>query len=157
VLKADTVQHLGASIDLLTPGGLGCLVQPYVPDSGDVRVYVHEGKVIAALLREPAGRAYLANASQGGNVSGYEAPAEIADLSERLARSLHSDYLCVDWLISGESFSFNEWMTVSVSSVGRSASIRMPDAVSAMRGSVPMAAASMPVRAAARACAECTV
>ncbi|MDT0494090.1 hypothetical protein RM717_26645 [Streptomyces griseus] len=113
VLKADTVQHLGASIDLLTPGGLGCLVQPYVPDSGDVRVYVHEGKVIAALLREPAGRAYLANASQGGNVSGYEAPAEIADLSERLARSLHSDYLCVDWLISGESFSFNEWMTVS--------------------------------------------
>ncbi|PCG85183.1 hypothetical protein CIB93_15305 [Streptomyces sp. WZ.A104] len=113
VLKADTVQHLGASIDLMAPGGLGCLVQPYLPDSGDVRVYVHEGRMIAALLREPAGQTYLANVSQGGSGSGYEPPAEIADLSERLARSLHSDYLCVDWLISGDSYTLNEWMTVS--------------------------------------------
>ncbi|MCP3818240.1 hypothetical protein NLX86_08965 [Streptomyces sp. A3M-1-3] len=113
VLKADTPQHLAASIDLLTPGGLGCLVQPHLPNSGDVRVYVHEGKVIAALLREPAEQAYLANVSQGGSGSGYEPPAEVADISERLAQSLDSDYLCVDWLVAGDGHVFNEWMTIS--------------------------------------------
>ncbi|MEU4062838.1 hypothetical protein AB0F25_10460 [Streptomyces wedmorensis] len=113
VLKADTTQHLSSAIDLLTPGGLGCLIQPHVPNDGDVRVYVHEGKVIAALLREPDDEAYLANVSQGGSGSGYEPPAEVVELSERLARSLESDYLCVDWLVTEDGYVFNEWMTVS--------------------------------------------
>ncbi|MGW0119502.1 ATP-grasp domain-containing protein [Streptomyces sp. NPDC003327] len=113
VLKVDTPQHLAATIDLLTPGGLGCLVQPHVPNDGDVRVFVHEGRVIAALLREPTGEAYLANVSQGGSGSGYEPAAEVVELSERLARSLEADYLCVDWLVSGTGYVFNEWMTVS--------------------------------------------
>ncbi|MEX0172103.1 ATP-grasp domain-containing protein [Streptomyces sp. LMG1-1-1.1] len=113
VLKADTAQHLSSAIDLLTPGGLGCLIQPHVPNDGDVRVYVHERKVIAALLREPTGEAYLANVSQGGSGSGYEPPAEVVELSERLARSLESDYLCVDWLVTDGGHVFNEWMTVS--------------------------------------------
>ncbi|MCI0384120.1 RimK family alpha-L-glutamate ligase [Streptomyces sp. CNQ085] len=113
VLKADTSQHLSSTIDLLTPGGLGCLIQPHVPNDGDVRVYVHEGKVIAALLREPAGKSYLANVSRGGSGSGYEPPADVVESSERLARSLESDYLCVDWLLTGDGHVFNEWMTVS--------------------------------------------
>ncbi|MFE0645078.1 RimK family alpha-L-glutamate ligase [Streptomyces sp. NPDC058877] len=113
VLKVDTAQHLSSTVDLLTPGGLGCLVQPHLPNNGDVRVYVHEGKVIAALLREPTGKTYLANVSQGGSSSGYEPSAEVVELSERLARSLESDYLCVDWLVTEDGHVFNEWMTIS--------------------------------------------
>ncbi|MER5433720.1 hypothetical protein [Streptomyces sp. NPDC002588] len=112
VLKAETPQHLAATVDLLAPAGLGCLVQPHLPNTGDLRVYVHEGKAVAAQLRRPGEQAYLANISQGGSGSAYEPPEETAALSELLARSLDADYLCVDWLLAGDRPVFNEWMTV---------------------------------------------
>ncbi|MEU6341676.1 hypothetical protein ABZ883_12110 [Streptomyces sp. NPDC046977] len=112
VLKADTPQHLAATVDLLAPSGLGCLVQPHLPNTGDLRVYVSEGKTVAALLRRPGDEAYLANVSQGGSGSVHEPPGDTAASSERLARSLEADYLCVDWLLAGDRPVFNEWMTV---------------------------------------------
>ncbi|MFE7774653.1 RimK family alpha-L-glutamate ligase [Streptomyces sp. NPDC057445] len=115
VLKADTFEQLTAAIDLLTPGALGCIVQPFRPNSGDVRVYVHNGTFVAALLREPAEGSYLANVSEGGTGSALpgEVPAEVSGMSERLARSLDAPYLCVDWLLSPAGPVLNEWMTIS--------------------------------------------
>ncbi|WP_351223345.1 hypothetical protein [Streptomyces sp. NPDC002133] len=117
VLKADTFEQLTAAVDLLTPGALGCIIQPFRRNSGDVRVYVHNGTFVAALLREPAGGSYLANVSEGGTGSALDkadgVPAAVAEMSERLARSLDAPYLCVDWLLSPAGPVFNEWMTIS--------------------------------------------
>lgn len=113
VLKVDTIEQLAATIDLLTPSALGCVVQPYYANSGDLRVYVHRGEVIAGLLRKPAPGGYLANISQGGSGSAMSVPADIRAHSERLAGDLDSPYLCIDWLLSDAGPIFNEWMTVS--------------------------------------------
>jgi ribosomal protein S6--L-glutamate ligase len=113
VVKADSFEQLTATVDLLSSSGLSCLVQPYYPDAHDVRVYVYRGKAIAALSREPANGSYLANVSQGGTGHTTELDSEVARMSEQLAQSLLSDYLCVDWLISPAGPVFNEWMTIS--------------------------------------------
>jgi glutathione synthase/RimK-type ligase-like ATP-grasp enzyme len=113
VLKVDTMEQLTATIDLLAPSGLGCLVQPFQANSGDLRVYVHRGEVIAALLRKPAPGGYLANLSQGATGSAMSVPSDVAELSLRLAHDLASPYLCIDWLLTDAGPVFNEWMTVS--------------------------------------------
>lgn len=113
VLKVDTLEQLSSTVDLLAPGDLGCLVQPYRPNDGDVRVYVRGGRQVAALLRSPKPGNYLANVSQGGSGSLLQAPPEVTEYSEQLAVSLDADYLCVDWLLTPDGPVFNEWMTVS--------------------------------------------
>ncbi|MEU7058101.1 hypothetical protein [Streptomyces sp. NPDC046197] len=113
VHRVDTLEQLSSALDLLAPADLGCLVQPCLPHTGDVRVYVHQGRQLAALLRTPEAGAYRANVSQGGSGSALTVPAEITEMSERLARSVDADYLCVDWLLGADGPVFNEWMTVS--------------------------------------------
>lgn len=114
VLKAQGLPQLRACLDLLTPSGLGCLIQPYFANSGDLRVYVHRGQVLAGMLRRPAPNDYLANLSVGGSADAELVPADIAEQSVTMAASLDADYLCVDWLVNDEhSHVFNEWMTIA--------------------------------------------
>lgn len=113
VLKVDSLGQLKASFDLLAASGLGCIVQPYLPHTGDLRVYVHQGEAVATLLRQPEADAYQANLSKGGSVGPQQEPPEVLRMSERLARSVAADYLCVDWLLTPSGPVFNEWMTVA--------------------------------------------
>ena len=111
VLKVDTEEQMTAAIDIAAAGGLGYIVQPYVPNSGDMRVYLINGNLVAAQLRRPAAGRYLANISRGGYGSLQKVPDDIATLSRRLADHLRADYLCVDWLITDAKPVFNEWTT----------------------------------------------
>lgn len=113
VLRTDGIAALTATIDLLTPSGLGCIVQPYYDNAGDLRVYTHRGQVLAAMLRRPAPGSYLANVSQGGSTAAGTIPPDVRSMSERLARALGADYLCIDWLLADNGPIFNEWMTIS--------------------------------------------
>jgi ribosomal protein S6--L-glutamate ligase len=114
VLKADTVAQLAACTDLLAPSALGCIIQPYLQNSGDLRVFVHRGEAVASMLRRPAADAYRANISVGGTPTNGDASPEVAGMSEHLARSVDAEYLCVDWLLSDTKGPvFNEWMTVA--------------------------------------------
>jgi ribosomal protein S6--L-glutamate ligase len=114
VLKAQGQSQLRACLDLLTPSGLGCFIQPYFANSGDLRVYVHRDQVLAGMLRRPAPDDYLANLSVGGSADAALVPPDIAGQSLKLADSLDADYLCVDWLVNEErGHVFNEWMTIA--------------------------------------------
>jgi hypothetical protein len=112
VLPAGTAAELAAVLDLTSASGLSCLVQPFRANHGDLRVFVYDGRVIAAMLRRPDPGGHVANLPAGGDGSPETAPPQTRAMSEQLAGSLAAGYLCVDWLLTETGPVFNEWMTV---------------------------------------------
>jgi len=113
VLRCATAEQLASAVDLIAPGGLGCIVQPFHEHSADLRVFVRRGKVIGAMHRSPVQGNELANISRGANPTASDVADDMAELSTRLADSVDAEYLCVDWLLAPAGPIFNEWMTVS--------------------------------------------
>ncbi|MET8541861.1 hypothetical protein ABZW03_14570 [Kitasatospora sp. NPDC004799] len=113
VLKIDSDQQLVSAIDLVAMTGTGHIVQPYLPHSADMRVYVVEGRVVTSLSRRPRPGGYLANVSQGGSSEVTDDHLQVEDLCHRIARSLDAEYLCIDWLMTDSGPVLNEWSTAS--------------------------------------------
>jgi glutathione synthase/RimK-type ligase-like ATP-grasp enzyme len=109
VVKTETVQQLAATIDLVAQAGISYLVQPFVPNHGDVRVYIVQGEVITAQHRIPAPSGYLANLSQGGTSTTASVSEPITAWSTAIAVDLGTDWLNVDWLLSDAGPILNEW------------------------------------------------
>ncbi|WP_368662733.1 IMP dehydrogenase [Kitasatospora sp. NA04385] len=57
-------EQLSAAVDLAAQTGTGCLVQPYLPNGGDLRAHVVAGEVITGQHRIPAEGNHLVGASQ---------------------------------------------------------------------------------------------
>lgn len=111
VLKTDTMEQLRSALDIAAQSGIGYIVQPFISNQGDCRVYMLDGNIVGSQLRLPPQSGYLANISQGG--SGQPAPdlTPVRQQCCRIAEDLQATYLCVDWLMTEEGPVLNEWGT----------------------------------------------
>ena len=83
------------------------IYQRYLPNSKDVRVYVLNNQVIAAVERENS-KDYRSNFSLGGNVKAYQPSQEMVDIAIKVSKLLGSTYIGVDFLIDGDNIYLNE-------------------------------------------------
>ncbi|WP_046500494.1 ATP-grasp domain-containing protein [Streptomyces odonnellii] len=111
VLKLDGYEQLRAAVDIVSQTGQSYIVQEYLPNTGDLRVAMVEGKFAASMLRRPAEGAYLANLSQGGSASANPDVAAVLGDVERIVADLRAGYLCVDWLLTEDGPVLGEWGT----------------------------------------------
>ena len=111
VLKLDSYEQLRAAVDIVSQTGQNYIVQEYLPNRGDLRVAMVEGKFVASMLRSPAEGSYLSNISQGGSASANPDVAAVMHDVERIVASLQADYLCVDWLLTDDGPVLGEWGT----------------------------------------------
>ncbi|MFE4174497.1 RimK family alpha-L-glutamate ligase [Streptomyces sp. NPDC056909] len=111
VLKLDSYEQLRAAVDIVSQTGQSYIVQEYLPNTGDLRVAMVEGKFAASMLRRPAEGAYLANLTQGGNASANPDVAAVLGDVERIVADLQAGYLCVDWLLTEDGPVLGEWGT----------------------------------------------
>ncbi|ROT32987.1 RimK family alpha-L-glutamate ligase [Micromonospora sp. HM5-17] len=111
VLKVDTYEQLRSTADMIAAGGQSFVVQPYLPNEGDLRVAIVQGRVVTSMLRRPSEGAYLSNIAQGGTSTARPDHAPVLDDSLRIARDLRAEYLCVDWLLTPDGPVLGEWGT----------------------------------------------
>lgn len=111
VQKIETLQHLGAAIDMAAQAGIGYIVQRYLPHSADVRVYLAEGEIIAALHRSVGAGAYMTNLSQGGTSNTLRGWNDVEERCLTIAASLQASCLAVDWLLTDAGPVLDEWST----------------------------------------------
>ncbi|GAA3486430.1 MULTISPECIES: ATP-grasp domain-containing protein [Streptomyces] len=111
VLKLDGFAQLRAAVDIVSQTGQNYIVQEYLPNRGDLRVAMVEGKFVASMLRTPAEGSYLANVAQGATATANpDVTAVISDV-EQIVADLQADYLCVDWLLTENGPVLGEWGT----------------------------------------------
>lgn len=111
VLRVDSHQQLVAALDIVAQTGFPYIVQPYLPHSADMRVYVADGEVITSLSRRPKPGCYLANISLGGSAEVNKDHLQVEDHCRSIAKSLDAEYLCIDWLMTDTGPVLNEWST----------------------------------------------
>ncbi|WP_405818752.1 hypothetical protein OG705_05440 [Streptomyces sp. NBC_00838] len=111
VLKLDSYEQLRAAVDIASQTGQSYIVQEYLPNKGDLRVAMVDGKFAASMLRSPAEGAYLANITQGGSSSANPDVASVLGDVERIVADLQAGYLCVDWLLTDDGPVLGEWGT----------------------------------------------
>ncbi len=109
VVKVETVEQLSSTLDMVAQTGTGYVVQPYLPNDGDLRVYVVDGEFVCAQHRRAEAGKYLANLSQGGTSTASAEVGTIARHSVRIAEELGAAALCVDWLVTPDGPVLNEW------------------------------------------------
>ncbi|GIJ12729.1 RimK family alpha-L-glutamate ligase [Micromonospora andamanensis] len=109
VMKVDDVEQLAATLDVTAQAGMGYVVQPFIPNSGDLRVYVINRQVAASQHRSALPGRYLANISQGGTSGIGAADMNIQSATLRVADSLDAACLQVDWLLAEGGPIVNEW------------------------------------------------
>ena len=83
------------------------IYQRYLPNSKDVRVYVLNSQVVAAVERENS-KDYRSNFSLGGNIKDYQPTQEMVEIAERVSKLLGAAYIGVDFLIDGNNIYLNE-------------------------------------------------
>jgi hypothetical protein len=111
VLRLEADDLLRAALDMVAQSGISYVIQPYLPNDGDMRVYVVNGEIAAAQWRRPKSGGYLANTSQGGSSDSSEVPRELELMCKRICDSLKARYLCIDWLVTPDGYVLNEWCT----------------------------------------------
>ena len=86
---------------------LNFIYQEYLPNNGDVRLYVLNKTVITSIKREN-NNDYRNNFSLGGNASLFIAPNEMKEAAIKVANLLNADYIGVDFLLSKDGFKIIE-------------------------------------------------
>ena len=83
------------------------IYQRYLSNSQDVRVYVLNNQVVAAVERKNAND-YRSNFSLGGEVRTYQPSQEMVDTAIKVSKLLSATYIGVDFLIDGSNIYLNE-------------------------------------------------
>lgn len=83
------------------------IYQRYLPDCKDVRVYVLNNQVVAAVERRNS-KDYRSNFSLGGEVKAYQPSQEMVDFTIKISKLLGATYIGVDFLIDGSNIYLNE-------------------------------------------------
>ena len=83
------------------------IYQEFMPNDGDVRVYVLNHKVVIAIKRQNPHN-YRNNFSLGGKVSVYELSEEMEQEAIRVSELLEADFIGVDFLLTENGFAINE-------------------------------------------------
>jgi glutathione synthase/RimK-type ligase-like ATP-grasp enzyme len=111
VLRVDSAQQLAAAIDIASQTGSGYIVQPLLENTGDMRVFVADGEVLASMTRRPAPGGYLANISHGASLDATDDHLKVAKSCQRIAQGLTAEWMCIDWLMTSSGPVLNEWCT----------------------------------------------
>lgn len=89
------------------------LAQKFVPHDRDIKTVVGDGRVVEAHWRGKADeRMWKVNIDGGGIGEWSYVPAEVIDLSERLARELNATWLNIDIIQSGGRYLITEFSPV---------------------------------------------
>ena len=105
--------HGGSEVCLISskeerkPDNKKYIFQKYLPNNGDVRLYVLNGKIIGAVKRSNK-QDFRSNFSLGGEVEAYEPSKEMTEIALKISRLLKSDYIGVDFIIFDKEFVVNE-------------------------------------------------
>ena len=83
------------------------IFQKYLPNNGDVRLYVLNGKIIGAIKRCNK-QDFRSNFSLGGEVEVYKPSKEMIEIALKISSLLKSDYIGVDFIIFDKEFVVNE-------------------------------------------------
>ena len=83
------------------------IYQRYLPHSKDVRVYLLNGQVVAAVERKNS-KDYRSNFSLGGEVKAYQPSQEMVKIATKVSTLLDATYIGVDFLIEGSNIYLNE-------------------------------------------------
>jgi hypothetical protein len=88
--------------------GSDYLIQQFIQNSGDLRVYLSKSDVFGHQLRRAKSADMRSNVSTGGVSSQVELPKELVRNCLRIASHLNADYVVLDWLWTSHGFVFNE-------------------------------------------------
>ena len=85
----------------------GFIYQKFLPNKGDVRLYVLNKKIIGAVKRS-SDKDFRSNFSLGGEVEEYIPSKEMKDIAIKISEILDADYIGVDFIIYDKGFIVNE-------------------------------------------------
>lgn len=108
IIKIDTRDALCSLLDYCAQSPQIYMIQPFMKDVADYRVYLENHEVIACQKRTPPKEGYLSNISQRGSGQSTSIDPRIEKPSIQLARHLTKSYLCIDWLVSEEKAYLSE-------------------------------------------------
>lgn len=94
-------------LDILKKSQKHFIYQRYLPHVKDLRVYVLNNQVVAAVIRKNIND-FRSNFSLGGVVKTYEPSSEMVDIATKISKLLNATYIGVDFLIDGSSLYLNE-------------------------------------------------
>jgi len=100
IMKVDNRDALCSLLDYCAQSTRTYMIQPFLKDAIDCRVYLDEHEIIACQKRTPPKEGYLANISQRGSGEATQVDTQIEAYSKKLAKHLTNGYLCIDWLIT---------------------------------------------------------
>ena len=94
-------------IEILKKSQKHYIYQRYLPKCHDVRVYVLNNEVMAAVERKNVND-YRSNFSLGGDIKAYQSNQEMVDIAKKISNLLGATYIGVDFLIDGNNIYLNE-------------------------------------------------
>ena len=94
-------------LDVLKKSQKHFIYQRYLPNSIDVRAYVLNNQVVAAVERKNSND-FRSNFSLGGEVKAYKPSQEMVDIASKISKLLGATYIGVDFLIDGNNIYLNE-------------------------------------------------
>ena len=83
------------------------IYQEFLENNGDVRIYMLNGEVAAAIKRK-SNKDYRNNYSLGGEVELYNPSQEMVDSATKIANLLKADFIGVDFLLTNSGFKIIE-------------------------------------------------
>lgn len=89
----------------LTREGISVVVREFIPNDGDIRVFIMGGKAIGALARRPKEGDFRANISQGGSgeVFDLEARPDVREIAEKMAAACGLAIAGVDIMLNNKT------------------------------------------------------
>ena len=83
------------------------IYQRYLPNCKDIRTYVINNQVVAAVERKNSND-FRSNFSLGGEVKAYQPSQEMVDIATKISKLLGATYIGVDFLVDGNNINLNE-------------------------------------------------
>lgn len=83
------------------------IYQRYIPNNGDIRLYVLNQQVIASIKRKSE-IDFRNNYSLGGKVELFDASEEMKAIAIKISKLLNADYIGVDFLLTKDGYFVNE-------------------------------------------------
>lgn len=109
IVRVESLQHFQGLLDIIVNSSHDYILQKFLKNAEDYRVYVFDGVPSYCLLRKTSNAdSYLANVSHGGTSLSIPVPNEIKDNVFKIYNKIKANYLCVDFLKHEGKFYFNE-------------------------------------------------
>lgn len=108
IMKIDSTEMLKSSFDNLGRTQMNYLIQSFISEAKDYRIYMEGGRYLACFERTAPKNCYLASISQSGIGRAITPPDELIKMSSKIAKELTTGYICIDWLAAKGNFWFSE-------------------------------------------------